>query len=342
MRSLPEIWFLQVVIGIVLWFPMTVLNTVFMALSTSGDFSATTANIKTFLSPKVLEMLACCFLMVLLLIIGEIFVPIFLSVAIQKQEKIRVFSIIKKSIKALPCLFTPTGFLILLNILFVSPLIGMGVYLSMTEHLYLPHFISEVIDKNMATAALYRWAIIILTLLGFIHIFVLLSVPTLEEILDDAKGKVKLFLELKGESADHDMVEDVVNAVKARNMVDDVVLISLNYDVIDYAERVYPEMETGVLIFGSLGDVTKLNCDIIIMEEEMASYVSTIRKIHCIGKRTGVWTVNTERSMRRFLDSEVDMVITDDILMANAVQKELDERSDYEVLEDRSGDLWFF
>ena len=197
MRSLPEIWFLQVVIGIVLWFPMTVLNTVFMALSTSGDFSATTANIKTFLSPKVLEMLACCFLMVLLLIIGEIFVPIFLSVAIQKQEKIRVFSIIKKSIKALPCLFTPTGFLILLYILFVSPLIGMRVYLSMTEHLYLPHFISEVIDKNMATAALYRWAIIILTLLGFIHIFVLLSVPTLEEILDHGKGKVKLFLELK-------------------------------------------------------------------------------------------------------------------------------------------------
>ena len=138
------------------------------------------------------------------------------------------------------------------------------------------------------------------------------------------------------------MVEDVVNAVKARNMVDDVVLISLNYDVIDYAERVYPEMETGVLIFGSLGDVTKLNCDIIIMEEEMASYVSTIRKIHCIGKRTGVWTVNTERSMRRFLDSEVDMVITDDILMANAVQKELDERSDYEILEDRSDDLWFY
>lgn len=46
--------------------------------------------------------------------------------------------------------------------------------------------------------------------------------------------------------------------------------------------------------------------------------------------------------MRRFLDSEEDMIITDDILMANKVQKELDERSDYEVLRDRSSDLWFY
>ncbi len=112
----------------------------------------------------------------------------------------------------------------------------------------------------------------------------LLSVPTLEEMLDHGKGKVKLFLELKGESADYDMADDVIKAVKERDMADDVVLISLNYDVINYAEHTYPEMETGVLIFGSVGDVTKLNCDMIIMEEEM-SVDSTIRKIHDAGKK---------------------------------------------------------
>ena len=51
------------------------------------------------------------------------------------------------------------------------------------------------------------------------------------------------------------------------------------------------------------------------MEEEMAAVVSTIRKIHDAGKRVGVWTVNTKRSMKSFLDSEADMVITDDILL---------------------------
>ena len=170
----------------------------------------------------------------------------------------------------------------------------------------------------------------------------LLSVPTLEEMPDHSKGKVKLFLELKGETADRDMADDGVKAVKERDMVDEVALISLDYDVIDYAEQMYPEMETSVLIFGAVGDVTNLNCDMIIMEEEMASVASTVRKIHDAGKKAGVWTVNTERAMRKFLDSEADMVITDDILMANEVQKELDERADYDILKDRSPDLWFY
>lgn len=93
---------------------------------------------------------------------------------------------------------------------------------------------------------LYGVVLFVLGLLGVIHMFVfhgaLLSVPTLEELLDHGKGKVKLFLELKGESADYGIVRDVVNAVKERDMVDDVVLISLNYDVIDFAESNYPDL----------------------------------------------------------------------------------------------------
>ena len=612
MRSLPEIWFCQAVIGAILWFPMTILNTIFLTLSTLGESSATTASIRTLLTPRVLEMLACSFLLVLLLLVGEICAPICLCESIQKQEKTGVFPIIKKSVKALPRFFTPSGLLILLYILFVSPLVGMGFYLSMTRTLYIPRFITEVIDKSMTTFVLYRAALFALGFIGVIHMFVfhgilidrerpwdamrrsrqyivkhwktiliafiqltliirilfavqafvfddlpqrfldsmssemprgyifnivdavetdsltdedmalliyrtlcilqtyisqyvfniflavsscgtfmvmtrlylrfrredegiayepekydlkprnarhviltllmfivpillaglsvfmavffnkifpqrektaviahrtggylasenslegldeaashgcygsetdvqrtldrhyiinhdtdfarltgekrkpsemtleeimdlkirdttgnggLLSVPTLEEMLDHSKGKVKLFLELKGETADRDMADDVVKAVKERDMVDDVALISLDYDVIDYAEQMYPEMETGVLIFGAVGDVTNLNCDMIIMEEEMASVASMVRKIHDAGKRAGVWTVNTERAMRKFLDSEADMVITDDILMANEVQKELDERADYDILKDRSSDLWFY
>ena len=64
--------------------------------------------------------------------------------------------------------------------------------------------------------------------------------------------------------------------------------------------------------------------------------------IHDAGKRASVWTVNTRRAMTRFLDSEVDFVITDDILMAIDVQKELDERTDYDIIKDRSSDLWFY
>ena len=63
-----------------------------------------------------------------------------------------------------------------------------------------------------------------------------LSVVTLDEMLDVIRGKEKLFIEMKGASADNQMVDDVVRMVKSHGCMDDCVLISLNYDIIDYAE----------------------------------------------------------------------------------------------------------
>ena len=132
------------------------------------------------------------------------------------------------------------------------------------------------------------------------------------------------------------MVDDVVNMVRQYDCVDDVALISLNYDVIDYAETTYPEFMTGTLFFAGLGDVTKLNYDLLIMEEETATSAQ-ILSIHTAGKKAVVWTVNTETSLKHFLDSTADAIITDEIVLAEAVQKQLDSRTEYQVLQDRLG-----
>ena len=162
----------------------------------------------------------------------------------------------------------------------------------------------------------------------------LLEVPTMEELLDRCKGRITPFVELKGASADRRMADDAVAAIRERNMTDETVLISLNYKVLDYIKKTYPEFETGVLIFAGLGDVSKLNCDMIIMEEEMSTYAQ-IQAIHAAGKKAGVWTVNKEEELRRFLDSEADCIITDEIPMAVRIQEELQSRSDVQLMHDR-------
>ena len=159
-------------------------------------------------------------------------------------------------------------------------------------------------------------------------------VPTLEELLDAARGKIKLFVELKGATADRQMVDDAVRIIREHDCVKDTALISLNYDLIKYAETTYPEFETGTLFFASLGDVSRLTCDLLLMEEETARD-ENIRRIHEGGKQAIVWTVNSEDGLYHFLDSEIDAVITDEIEMAQKVQEELDNRTDLEVLEDK-------
>ena len=163
------------------------------------------------------------------------------------------------------------------------------------------------------------------------------NVPTVEEMLDIIKGREKLFLELKGRSADKKMVDDLVRLIREKNCVQDVILISLKYSVIDYAKAAYPEFETGILIFGGIGDVSRLNCDIIIMEEEMASD-RRISQIHANGKRAFVWTVNTEGGLYRAMRSECDGIITDKVELAQSVQKKVESRSDLQRLRDQFWD----
>lgn len=162
----------------------------------------------------------------------------------------------------------------------------------------------------------------------------LLEVPTYEELLDRCKGRITAFIEFKGESVDEKMADDAVALVREKDMKDEVVFISLAYDVLDYTKKTYPEYKTGVLIFDGVGDISKLSCDMILMEEEMSTFWQ-IMQIKAAGKQTGIWTVNKEAGMRKFMNSGADFIITDEIPMALRVQEELKKRTDVELMRDR-------
>ena len=49
---------------------------------------------------------------------------------------------------------------------------------------------------------------------------------------------------------------------------------------------------------------------------------------------------NEDDSMKKFLDSHCDGIITDQVEMAQRVQAALDGRSDLQLLRDRLADLW--
>ena len=129
------------------------------------------------------------------------------------------------------------------------------------------------------------------------------------------------------------MADDAVKAVKEFDMVEECVLISLKYELIDYIERTYPEIQTGYLTFASFGDTAKLNCDYLGLEEESATS-DAISAIHKQGKKALVWTANERKSQKHFLCSMVDGIITDNITQASELIGELRERSDLQRMVD--------
>lgn len=153
------------------------------------------------------------------------------------------------------------------------------------------------------------------------------EVATLEEMLDAANGKIRLYIELKGKSADRKMAEDVIKEAVRRGMEEQVVLISLDYELIDYIETEHPEIRTGYLCYFAFGQIEKMNCDELLMEEEVATDAN-VERIHDAGKTAGVWTVNTSGSMAQFLGGDVDYIITDEVPLAGSVRRLLENRND--------------
>jgi glycerophosphoryl diester phosphodiesterase len=167
------------------------------------------------------------------------------------------------------------------------------------------------------------------------------TVPTLQELLETARAQnVRLYVELKGETADRQMVDDVVSIIKEEGMTQQTALISLKYDVLDYAESTYPEFETGYLYFMSFGDTTKLNVDDLIIEEQLAAGPN-IGMLQLGGKKVLVWTVNEEDYLRRILAGDADGIITDQVEQAYEIRQEMKDRDYRERAQDRI-EAWLY
>ena len=136
------------------------------------------------------------------------------------------------------------------------------------------------------------------------------AVPTIEQMMDVAAGRIGLLVELKGDTADRAMVDDMAALVKARGLEESVALIGLDHDLMVYAESTYPELLTGYLYYFGVGDTTSLGFDLLIIEEGVASS-ERVSDLQEAGRKVVVWTVNTEDSIDRFAGSQVDGIITD-------------------------------
>lgn len=136
-------------------------------------------------------------------------------------------------------------------------------------------------------------------------------VPTLEEMLDAAKGRIVLFIELKGDTANRKMCDDVVKMIRERGMAGETVLLSFKLNLIEYIERRWPEMRTGYLIF-SYDEAASLPCDYVGIEETFAT-PAAIDAAHRQGKKALVWTPNNPDAQERFLVAKADAIITDNV-----------------------------
>ena len=159
------------------------------------------------------------------------------------------------------------------------------------------------------------------------------KIPTLEEVLDKAKGREVLYLELKGVTADEQMADDVIAMVQEKGMAEDCILISMNYNVIRYIDRNYPDIRCGYLYFFAYGNESRLEADLLMSQSNVINPAKT-RAIHRAGKRLYCWTVNSRAAAKAMIRRRVDGIISDRYDIIASVLDHLESRTDYERIMD--------
>lgn len=149
---------------------------------------------------------------------------------------------------------------------------------------------------------------------SFSEAFIGEKVPTLEEVISVASGRIHLNIELKISSKTPDLPQKVAELIVQNDFANQCVVTSFNYDSLGKVKRISDNIRTGLIITMPLGSYTKLrNVDFYSLN---ALFISArqVDMIHRLGYEIHVWGVKDETMVRKMVDYGVDNVITADPL----------------------------
>lgn len=161
------------------------------------------------------------------------------------------------------------------------------------------------------------------------------KIPTLDEILEYAKGKIKLNIELKPHKKDDLLEKKVSELIKNHDMTNDVVITSLNYDSLQEIKKYNPALTIGYIVSVGLGDFTKLNVDFLSVEDSMLKS-KLVYAMHALGKEVHVWTLNDDYRIEEAIYMGVDNIITDNVESVEYVKSSMNDNGDTDYLS------WFY
>ena len=155
------------------------------------------------------------------------------------------------------------------------------------------------------------------------------QIPTLREVLELAKGRVRVYIEIKQSKRQGvygtypHIAETVVDELHATGMVDQVLVMSFDWKVLPHIKALEPALVTGALVsenvwksyaehaLDTLVEQVKalgcswINMDINLFTPEMPAF------FHERGYKLGIWTVNILSDMQRLARAGVDSLTSD-------------------------------
>ena len=137
------------------------------------------------------------------------------------------------------------------------------------------------------------------------------KIPLLSEVMEYAKGKINLNLELKNIGKDTDMPEKTAALIREMEMEEQCVITSTSMEYLKRVKEAAPDIRTGYIIAAAYGNYFENEyLDFISIRSSFVTAAMTERA-HEAGKAVHAWTVNTKSEMEEMKMAGVDNIITD-------------------------------
>ncbi len=135
------------------------------------------------------------------------------------------------------------------------------------------------------------------------------DIPTLNEVLEVAKGRIKLFIEIK----ERGLEQSVINLIKEYGLIDDVAVISFYLDVLINARKFEPRICTGYITVHPYVNVGKLISEGIKVLLPRHNLVTgrLVKESKARGLRVIPWVVNDVALAIKLRNLGVDGIATD-------------------------------
>lgn len=145
-----------------------------------------------------------------------------------------------------------------------------------------------------------------------------IPIPMLSEALAEAKGRIKLLLDLKPYGPSEELVQEVVGLVKQFEMEEDVYIQSFDSYTLMLIRTLAPDIKIGQILYFALGNLSDLDVDFYTVEKVMLTK-TLVDQAHADGREVWVWTVNSERNMKEVLKFQIDGIVTDYPQLAQSI-----------------------
>ena len=139
------------------------------------------------------------------------------------------------------------------------------------------------------------------------------QIPTLEEVFQTIDRQAIINIELKGSNTAHPVVELIQTYVEKGWSYADFVVSSFNHYELNQIKKIYPEITTGMLIYGLpweyLATAQKLQADLVVASLDYIT-LELIKSVHQQGLQVWVYTVNQPDDIILMRTLGVDAIFT--------------------------------